>query len=142
MQVGGSFGIEAKKMVGSKFCAILAVIYAHMYPTFRTLNQFKLKPTEHPESVKVAHIIQNFITTYFRDRNVYLSIFTDADTETTDADTEQLQNDLLINLAKSPSLNTSFSFLNISMSSRSQPLRYRFPIDLFLCSTDRLAHIR
>lgn len=125
-------------MVGTKFCEVifLTVICAHMYPTCWTLNQFELKPSEHPDCVKVAHIIQNFIRIYFSDKNVYLSILTDTDT------TAQFQHDLLINLAKNSSINTSFSFLNISMSSRSVPLRYyRFPIDLFLF-TDRLDQLR
>lgn len=127
---------QSQKMFAPKCCVFLVlVILFYLYP-IHSLYQFEIKPSEHPESVKVAQIIHNFLRIYFSDKNVYLSIFTDAGA------TAQFQNDLLINLAKDPTLNSTFSFLNISMSSRSQPFRYRFPIDIFLFSIDRLDHIR
>lgn len=123
-------------MATTKIYVFLVLAFLFYFYPKHSMYQFEMKPSEHPESVKVAQIIHNFIRIYFSDKNVYLSIFTDAGA------TAQFQNDLLINLAKNPPLNSTLSILNISMNSRSQPLRYMFPIDIFLFSTDRLDHIR
>lgn len=125
-------------MVTSKFCVILMLIFLfQLYPT-HSLHQFGMKPSEHPESNKVAQIIRNFIRTYFSDKNVYASFFTDAGT----IDQFVFQKEILTNLTKDLSVNTTFSFFNISTSSIDEKHRYRYrlPIDLYM--VDRLDQIR
>lgn len=126
-------------MFAPKFYVFLVLISLfYLYQT-HALYKFEIKPTEPSESDKIAQIIRNFIKTYFSDKNIYVSIFTDAGT----INQFLFQREIFTNLTTDQSLNTTFTFFNISMSSRNQTPRYayRLPIDLYIVD-DRLDHIR
>lgn len=125
-------------MVTSKFCVILVLICLFKLCPTHSLYQFGIKPSEHPECNKVAQIIRNFIRTYFSDKNVYASIFTDAAT----IDQFAFQKEIFTTLTKDPSVNTTFSFFNISMSSIDEKHRYRYRLPFDLYMVDRLDRIR